>query len=49
MKHNTTKINERKTEITTLELTLMIALWSAVSFACGYYLASAQIAAMLYN
>jgi hypothetical protein len=48
MKHNTTKRNEHKTTITAhLEMMLMIFTLAAVSFACGYFVASAQIASML--
>jgi hypothetical protein len=48
MKDNTTKRNEHKTTITAhLEMMLMVFLIVAVSFACGYFVASAQIAALL--
>ncbi len=48
MKHNITKRNEHKTTITAhLEMMLMVFLLAAVSFACGYFVASAQIASML--
>ncbi len=48
MKHNTTKRNEHKTTITAhLEMMLMIFTLAAVSFAAGYFVASAQISSML--
>ncbi|MCA1622541.1 MAG: hypothetical protein LC768_01455 [Acidobacteria bacterium] len=45
-----TKTNQHKNTVTAhIEMMLMIFTLAAVSFACGFYLASAHIAAMLTN
>ncbi len=51
MRHkNNTDVNKRKTEIEAdIGLALMIVLLAVLSFAAGYFVASARFAAMLNN
>ncbi len=47
-KNNNTDVNGRKTKtVEHIELAVLVFLLAAVSFACGYFVASAQIASML--